>query len=88
MNTSIFSSDSLHLCLVFTRLFSLHFLLFIFALIPSGHFACVNQSLPLVAGMVCGFVWMWPQSRENGGCEHLSSDRLQRLHRYSFHKPH
>lgn len=61
MNTSIFSSDSLHLEFVLPRLFSLHFLLFlIFPLTPSGHFACVNQSLSLVAGMVCGFVWMWP----------------------------
>lgn len=56
--------------------------------LPPGHFACINQSLSLVAGMVCGFDWIWPQSRANGACEHLISDRLQHLHHYSFHKPH
>lgn len=60
MNTSTFSSVPLRLYFVLPRLFSLHFLLFIFAFTPSVFFARVHESLSLVAGMVCGFVWMWP----------------------------
>lgn len=75
-----------HYIFMWSHLFSFHNP---FSLsLPPGHFSCINQSLSLVAGMVCGFDWMWPQSRENGACEHLISDGLQHFHHYSFHKPH